>query len=371
MAMQIGLLIYGSPDTISGGYLYDRQLAQALRRAGHGVEIVSLPWRNYGRHLADNFSPALLARLRHGAFDLLLQDELNHPSLAWLNGRLRREVTYPLVTIVHHLRSSERHPRLLLPLYRWVEERYLNSVDGLIFNSQTTRAIATARLRTPKPHVVAYPAADHREPPATAEVADAIRQRTFATGPLHLLFVGNVIPRKGLHTLLQALAETPRPLWHLHVAGNLATDRAYAAQVRRLIGAAGLNEHVTLYGVCTDETIRALYWRCHLYAAPAYEGFGISYLEAMSFGLPVIASTAGAAHEIVTPGVDGYLVAPDDTATLATRITTLCRDRGLLAALACAARQRYDRHPTWQASFAPALEWLGALPTSRATMLSC
>jgi hypothetical protein len=62
--------------------------------------------------------------------DLLLQDELNHASLFLLNRRLRKEVRYPLVSIVHHLRSSERRPTWQNTLYRRIERNYLESMDG-------------------------------------------------------------------------------------------------------------------------------------------------------------------------------------------------------------------------------------------------
>jgi len=356
--MHIGLLIYDSLDVISGGYLYDRQLVHSLRAVGHRVEIVALPWRNYGRHLTDNFSAPLLMRLLNSRFDLLLQDELNHPSLAWINPRLREKVRYPLISIVHHLRSSESHPRSLLPFYRWVEQRYLNSVDGFIYNSQTTCATVTNLLHAAKPYQIAYPAADHHHPPSTAEIDVMIKERIQSQGSLQLLFVGNVIARKGLHTVLQALAQVPRHLWQLHVMGSLTSDRRYTTYIQQLIHRSSLADQVTLYGSCTDAQIVDRYRRCHLYVAPAFEGFGIAYLEAMSFGLPVIASTAGAAHEIVTDGVDGYLVAPTDTTTLAAHIITLCHNRAHLCAMSIAARQRYDRHPTWQTSFAPVVQWL-------------
>ena len=87
--MRIGLVIYGSLDTFSGGYLYDRKLVAHLRDAGDEVEIISIPWRNYAAHLTDNFSASLLRRLAGSRFDVLIQDELNHPSLFWLNQRLR------------------------------------------------------------------------------------------------------------------------------------------------------------------------------------------------------------------------------------------------------------------------------------------
>ncbi len=77
--MHVGLLIYGSLDNQSGGYLYDRMLVDHLRAAGDQVEVISLAERNYLRHVGDNLSPTLLNQLGDLNVDLLLQDELNHP----------------------------------------------------------------------------------------------------------------------------------------------------------------------------------------------------------------------------------------------------------------------------------------------------
>jgi glycosyltransferase involved in cell wall biosynthesis len=150
----------------------------------------------------------------------------------------------------------------------------------------------------------------------------------------------------------------PPSLWRLQVIGSLASDQTYVALIRQLIDTHGLTANVTLTGSATDAQIAASYAQSDFYAAPAFEGFGIAYLEAMSFGLPVIASTAGAAHEIVTHGVDGYLVNPTEVATLAAHLTELCTQPDRLAVMSRAARQRYDRHPTWQATFAPVVLWL-------------
>ena len=108
--MRIGLIIYGSLDTLTGGTLYDRLLVEHLRRQGDQVDVISLPWRTYGRHLGDNFSGNLYGRLRQAPLDALLQDQLAHPSLVWLNHRLRRYVCCPILTIVHLLRCSEPRP---------------------------------------------------------------------------------------------------------------------------------------------------------------------------------------------------------------------------------------------------------------------
>ena len=69
----------------------------------------------------------------------------------------------------------------------------------------------------------------------------------------------------------------------------------------------------------------------------------------MSYGLPVIASTTGAAHEIVQHGQEGFLVAPGNADALAQHIRNLQEDRAMLCAMSHAARRRFDRHPTGQA----------------------
>src|SRR5436853_29765 len=127
----------------SHDYQVEVQLEGAtLDRHGYlvdNVEIISLKWRHYGRHLMDNLSRSLLHQLQKAELDVLIQDELNHPSLFAMNRRLKRRVEYPLITLVHLLRSSESHSASAKSIYRAVERRYFRNIDGAIFNSQTTR----------------------------------------------------------------------------------------------------------------------------------------------------------------------------------------------------------------------------------------
>ena len=344
--MNVGLLIYGSLETLSGGYLYDRELTAHLARQGDTVQVVSQPWRNYARHLGDNLSPALLERLKNLEVDVLLQDELNHPSLFWTNRRLRGRLAYPTVAIVHHLRSSEQRPAWQNRLYAWIERAYLRSVDGFVFNSHTTQAAVQALAGAGRPAVVAYPAADHLDPHIED---DEIVRRARRPGPVSLLFVGNLIPRKGLHTLLDALARLPKNAFRLDVAGNPGVDPAYTAAIQRRIAALGLGADVCLHGAVAGDALAALYRRAQVLALPSsYEGFGIVYLEAMGFGLPCIATTAGAAGEVIAGGETGWLVPPEDASALAERLQRLADDPGLLERMSLAARQRYQAHPTWE-----------------------
>ena len=366
--MRVGLIIYGHLDIRSGGYLYDRKLVAALRARGDEVTILSLPWRNYGRHLLDNWDKRLVATARAAQIDVLLQDELNHPSLVWQNARLRAALKIPIVSIVHHLRSSESHPRPPILLYRWAEKNYANSIDGFIYNSYTTEEAVGALLRQAKPSVIAWPAADHIAPPDQPTVAALVAQRATWPGPLRVLTVGNVTPRKNLHTVMKALARLPATDWTLAIAGDLTVDPSYVETLFGLATELGIKSNVRFDGAVDMQTLRQRYAASHVLALPSYEGFGIVYLEAMAFGVVPIASRAGAAHEIIADGQNGYLVGLNDVDELAARLGVIQRDRLHWQKLALAARRRYDRHPTWQESMQRASNWLHEFTQDWATV---
>lgn len=352
--MRVGLVIYGSLDTLSGGFLYDRMLVRYLEAQGDKVTVLSQPWESYARCLAHNLSRPFAERLLQAEFDVLLQDELNHPSLFWLNRRLRNSLRYPIVSIVHHLRVSEQRPAWQNWLYGRVERAYLRTLDGLICNSRTTRASVAALAGGSTPAVVAWPAADHRQPMVMPEVLAARVGRGEA---LRVLFIGNLIPRKGLDTLLRAIAGLPGV--ELDVVGKTDVDADYTALIEREIERLGLVERVRLLGAQVDGELAVRLSHSDVLAVPSqYEGFGIVYLEGMGFGLPVIASSGGAARELVEPGVNGWLVTPGDDTAIAGYLRALQDDRDLLYAMSMAALATYYRHPTWEDSMARARDYL-------------
>ena len=341
--MHIGLVVYGDLSTMSGGFLYDRKLVEHLRASGDEVEVISLPWHGYPRLLAHNFSRSLRKKIAGMELDLLLQDELNHPSLFRLNGALG---DLPIVSIVHHLRSKEAHSRWAMPVYRWAETRYLSSVDGFVFNSRTTKSDVGEAIGRLKTNVVAYPGGDRLNPAITPL---NVIERASAAGPLRLLFLGNLIKRKGLHTLVSALAISG-PGWRLDVVG-LDADPSYASKVRALVSEKGLSNRITFRGALDDEVLAEVFRECHVLAVPStYEGFGIVYMEGMGFGLPALATTSGAAIETIQHGHNGFLIAPGDIAGLSQHVTRLIQDRALLAEMGQAALNTYAAHPTWQQS---------------------
>lgn len=344
--MKVGLVIYGSLDTLSGGYLYDRKLAEYLRSQGDSVEIISLPWRNYFAHLTDN----LTFKLPKG-FDILIQDELNHPSLIGAN---RGKHPYPIISLVHHLRCSELRPKWQNDFYRIIEKKYLGSVDGFIFNSQTTKEVVNGLIINKKPSIVAFPPTD-RFGEAISE--KEIIERSKST-ELRILFLGNVMERKGLHALLQAVSNQHSAI-QLDIVGSLNTEPAYAKKMQDFIAKNNLSSFIFLHDALDNEPLKQILKQSHILIVPSsYEGFGIVYLEGMGFGLPAIGTTAGAASEVIEHGKTGYLIEPNDSERLTQHITNLAENRDLLVKLSLNAKNRYLQQPAWEETAGQIREFL-------------
>ncbi len=357
--MKIGFVIYGSLDTLSGGYLYDRKLVEYLRNAGDEVEIISLPWRNYFAHLTDNFTfrlwnpTARRWKVQEQApalqnYDILIQDELNHPSLIGAN---RGKHPYPIISLVHHLRCSELRPQWQNDFYRIIEKKYLRSVDGFIFNSHTTKGVVNSLIGNSKPNIIAYPPTD-RFGEAISE--SEIMERSKAE-KLRIIFLGNVMERKGLPTLLKAVSSVALSVSKSHkaqvsidVVGSLNVELNYVKQIQTYITKNNLSSFIFLHSSLDNEPLKQKLKHAHVLIVPSsYEGFGIVYLEGMGFGLPAIGTTAGAASEVIEHEKTGFLIKPNDSQSLAEYILKLGEDRSLLNQLSLNARKRYMSQPKW------------------------
>lgn len=151
-----------------------------------------------------------------------------------------------------------------------------------------------------------------------------------------MLFVGQCEPYKGVDVLLHALTKLDQNRGHtftVDIVGNTDTDASYYQQLLEIVERENLGEHVKFWGQVADKAqLRKFYERAGIFVLPSrYEGFGIVLLEAMSFGLPIVATTAGAIPELVKDGMQGILVPPDDPHALAEAIGRLLRSPGLRA----------------------------------------
>ena len=134
---------------------------------------------------------------------------------------------------------------------------------------------------------------------------------------LNILFVGRVEDhRKGFDLLQKAYARVRRPKWTLSVVGFVSDGKRLALEAE--FGAA-----VRVLGVIDEPSLEQEYAAASLFVMPSrYEGFGMPYIEAMRYRVPVVGTTVGGVPETVPEGT-GVLIAPDDEAALCEAIDHL------------------------------------------------
>jgi glycosyltransferase involved in cell wall biosynthesis len=148
-----------------------------------------------------------------------------------------------------------------------------------------------------------------------------------------LLYVGWLRRAKGLDDLLEALARMEDRL-ELRLVGDGPERAALEARARTL----KIADRVRFVGQVADPSPH--YAGARLFALPSLgEGLSNALLEAMAFGLPVVATRIGGNVDLVEDGVNGLLVEPGDPAQLAAALTRLLRDEPLARRLGAAARR--------------------------------
>ena len=175
-----------------------------------------------------------------------------------------------------------------------------------------------------------------------------------------ILFVGRLERRKGIHTLIEAV---PRVLDEIPEARFCVIGRdtyndgrssafegdgrhSFKAGLLRILPAS-CRPHVTFLGYVEPEALGRYYAACDLFVAPSiYESFGFIYLEAMSYGKPVVGCSVGGVPEVVEDGVTGVLVPPEDPLRLSEAIVQLLREPALRRQMAQQARERVVAHFT-------------------------
>jgi glycosyltransferase-like protein len=193
---------------------------------------------------------------------------------------------------------------------------------------------------------------------ADPAVAAALRQQAGAVGRPLILAVGGIEPRKGSDTLMAAIAALRRegrdPVLAV-VGGHSFQDyREYRDRVLSSLPGFGLrlDADVVLLGTVPDAELPGWYAAADVLAFPSTkEGWGLAVLEAMSAGLPVVASDLPVFHEYLRPGEDALMVPVNDAGALATALAAVLDDRELAARLRSAGRAVCARY-TWARSAA-------------------
>ena len=325
------------PRRPSGGNVYDRCLARALRERA---------WTVHEWPVAGDWP-----RPDAGARDALARclDEIPDDAVVLIDGLVGSCV--PDLLARH--RERLRHVLLVhMPLghggvgERHTERDALAGARAVLTTSGWTRdwLVATYALAAGLVHV------------ARPGVDDGVRSLGTPTGGA-LLCVAAVIPAKGQDVLVEALATLGDLPWTCTVVGTLERDPAFVAGLVRDTRAAGIADRVRLVGTGTRSEVDTHFRRSDLLVLPSRaETYGMVAAEALSHAVPVVASDVGGVPEALCPAQDGErpgcLVPADDPEALAEALRTWLTDADLRRRWRGAAMVCSTRLPGWSTTAA-------------------
>jgi glycosyltransferase involved in cell wall biosynthesis len=338
VAKRVTWAIPGDIATLTGGYAYDRRIIAELRHLGWTVDVVGL---------GDGF-PTPSAAQKASAEAFLLAAPASHPivldglalgALPEIAARLHRE--RPVVALVHHPLALETGLSTAQSERLAISERAaLASTQGVVATSRWTADLLVERFGVPPGGVAVVVPGTDRRPPSSGS----------GGGPLRLISVGAVVPRKGFDILVEALAPLADLHWHLVIVGDRQRDAAAVARLDGLIARYGLEQRIDCRANVSPAHLAELYGCADLFVlASHFEGYGMAFAEALAHGLPIVGTTGGATPYTVPAGA-GRLVAPGDFAALSEALRELIEHPNRRRVLAAAARAAAATLPSWPES---------------------
>jgi glycosyltransferase involved in cell wall biosynthesis len=282
-----------------------------------------------------------LARRRR--FDIVhVHWPVPHALFGWA---ARRASNARLVTLWYgiELRWVKSRLRWLKQFLRWA----LRVSDQVVaISSYTAREIA--ELAHVPVRVIPYGLGFAETLPSAQTARPEARDGSFL-----VLYVGNLIPRKGVRFLIDALHRLPKSIPAKLLILGEGTERArLEAQVHDL----GLDGRVSMPGRVPEPELHRAFHEAHVMVLPSIvdargdtEGLGVVLLEGMSYRIPVIGSAIGGITDIITDGETGLLVPPEDAAAIAAAIEKVATDPAYAGRIALAGNRVVRERFGWDA----------------------
>ncbi len=315
-----------------------RRSGQPAEDTWQGVRVLRMPTlKVYGFYQALPSAATLRALLRRERPDLVHH---HYPGL--MMRRFVAEATaqgVPQLSTYHVGAEVITHPWPMRPLRGWVQREMVRAANAcrLVISPSARLIPQLAALGVTAPM-------RHLTNPVALEAAEGVVPAARPAGYV-VLYAGRLGPEKNIGLLLRAFARLRErvPDAALWICGRGPEEGA----LRRLAGELGIAAQVHFLGFLDHPTLARHYAACDVFVLPSLQEVQpLVAMEAMWFGRPVILTQAlAAAEELVSPGVNGFIVDPGDPAPLAARLVELQADAALREAMGreCQARSQAFR----------------------------
>ncbi|MGI8648942.1 MAG: glycosyltransferase family 4 protein [Rubrobacter sp.] len=359
--MRVAFVTVGDTSRRTGGYLYHARVSDGLEK--HGIEVEEIVPSGASAAEQECGIPNLAAFDPRG-FEAVVVDALARIVVAPFIKDWRKAC--PVVALVHELPSLAA-PEGDVEKERGFEEALLGAELFVAVSAHgksvlESRGVSTKRIRVVSPGFDGLESKTARR--AVSLVGTSPCRRRFSTGEtshrnaattgtrnpadsdtLQALCVAQWIERKGILDLVEAWKMVKAPNASLRLVGETDADPEYRS---RVMSAIGEDASIRVSGTLDDESLAAAYADSDFFALSSrFEGYGIVYAEALSFGLPVVACDVGPVPELVGREA-GVFVSPRDKAGLSRELGNLLADGELRDRMSEAALRRAGNLRRWE-----------------------
>lgn len=324
--------IPGDATQKTGGYIYEYELLQALRRNGREMRHIELG-AGFPNPSAEEMAAAITAMAALPPDMPLIIDGLVFGSIDTAG---LRTINAPIIAMIHHplgLETGLSRAQSQFLLQR--EADNLKLADAVLVPSPHTARILVQQFEVPEHKItIALPGFRAAEPIHRPQ------------SPPLILSVGLLAERKGHDVLVASLGQIRDLRWQAMIVGK-THDPAVEIALRRQIGELGLGDRVALTGLLADDAVIERYREATLFAlATRYEGYGIVLGEAMLHGLPIVTCRTGAVPDTVAAGA-GILVPVDDVGAFAQALRSVLTDDTARETMSKHSAQAGQKLPSW------------------------
>lgn len=282
----------------------------------------------------------------------------------WMSGMvaltLKKFLKIPFIITFHalgivramHQKEADKFPKRRI----FIEKKIVNTADKIIAECPQDEEDLRVHYMAQEENLEIVPCGFNPSEFNPVPKADAREKLGLDLNEKIILSLGRIVPRKGIDNIIQSLKYLKKSsdnIKLLIVGGDSDplndSTREEVSRLKEIAIAENVNGNITFVGPKQPHELKYFYSAADVFiSTPWYEPFGITPLESMACGTPVIGSDVGGIKYTVVDGETGFLVPPKQPLILAERIKTLLENQHLLQRMGKAAIYRVNNLFTWE-----------------------
>ena len=300
------IVLTSDSSSLTGGNVYESFLFRTiLNLTSHKIEFCESKSYSKGLNLLKLICPFL---------ELSLLKKIKDKNICFWNSTLAYRHLLLLIIvriifhrkkiyIIHHHYQYEMLAGVKRILFKYFELSFLELSTSIIIPSPYVLMRTKELLPKKKIDFIEI---------AFNENVDSSKEKKVKSG--ELLYIGTIEHRKGLHLLLDSLSllKKNNQNFFVNIVGSIV-DNNYYTKLLDKVSSSGLEKHVTFHGRVSSEALHDFLMTSELFIFPSLlEGYGMVIMEAMSYGIPVIAFKNSAMQYTIKDGFNGFLANNED-----------------------------------------------------------